>query len=87
MQGFPGQVQASVTYTLSPENELIVDFAATASSPDPPPDGIITPFSPSQHSYFNLDGPGTGKTVLEHEVFINACALITKAPGWGAMAP
>ena len=62
-QGFPGTVEASVTYTLTANNEVIINFYATTDK--------TTPISMTQHSYFNLDVPGTNKTILEHDLFIN----------------
>ena len=53
----------TVTYNLTDANELITDFEARSDA--------ATPISMVQHSYFNLDGPGTGKTVLDHQLFIN----------------
>lgn len=65
LQGFPGRVDASVKYTLTPYNEVVIEFEATSDAP--------TPINMAQHSYFNLDAPGTNKTVLDHLVFINGC--------------
>ena len=62
-QGFPSTVYASVTYTLTPTNEVIIDFEATS-------DGA-TPINMAQHSYFNLEEPSTNKTILDHLVYIN----------------
>ena len=49
-EGYPGAVQARVTYTLTNRNEIIVDYHATADRP--------TVINLSQHSYFNLAGQG-----------------------------
>ena len=55
-QGFPGAVDASVTYTLeSTTNTLTAVMEATSDAP--------TPLNLAQHSYFNLNGQGNG-TVL-----------------------
>src|SRR5207245_10558289 len=51
-QGFPGTLRARVTYTLTPADELIVDYAATTDQ--------ATPVNLSQHTYFNLAGEGHG---------------------------
>jgi aldose 1-epimerase len=56
-EGYPGHLQATVTYTLTEENELILDYSAKTSH--------ITPYSPTNHSYFNLSGEGT-KNIDEH---------------------
>ena len=62
-EGYPGTLDASVTYTLTPRNELIVDYAATADHP--------TPINLTQHSYFNLSGEGHGD-ILRHHLTIDA---------------
>ena len=62
-EGYPGQVRVSVTYTLTPRNELAVDYSATADRP--------TPVNLSQHSYFNLAGEGSGD-ILQHVLTIRA---------------
>jgi len=61
-EGFPGNVQLSVTYTLTPTNELITEMEATTDK--------ATPLSLAQHSYFNLAGHGSG-TVLNHTLTIH----------------
>jgi aldose 1-epimerase len=61
-EGYPGALQARVTYTLTDRHELIVDYTATADRP--------TPVNLTQHSYFNLTG--VTRDVLDHEVTINA---------------
>jgi aldose 1-epimerase len=62
-QGFPGRVQASVTYHWTDAFELIVTYEATTTRP--------TVLSLTQHSYFNLAGAGNGD-VMEHRLQINA---------------
>jgi len=60
-EGYPGTVEAAVNYTLTADNTLIVETTATTDR--------ATPFSLTQHSYFNLAGAGT---VEDHEVQILA---------------
>src|SRR5579864_4618392 len=62
-EGFPGNLKIRVTYALTDENELVVDYEATTDK--------ATPINVTQHSYFDLAGEGTGD-VLNHEVMINA---------------
>jgi aldose 1-epimerase len=62
-EGFPGNLKMKVTYTLTEENELVIDYEATTDK--------ATPLNVSQHSYFNLAGEGTGD-ILNTEMMINA---------------
>jgi len=62
-EGFPGNLKIEVTYTLTDNNELVIDYEATTDK--------ATPLNVSQHSYFNLKGAGNGD-ILDHEVMINA---------------
>jgi aldose 1-epimerase len=62
-EGYPGTLQAQVTYTLTDANELIVDYLATTDRP--------TPVNLTQHSYFNLAGP-RNVDILDHELFLAA---------------
>ncbi len=62
-EGFPGNLTATVTYTLTDNNELRVTYAATTDK--------ATPVNLAHHSYFNLAGPAAGD-VLGHEVTLFA---------------
>jgi aldose 1-epimerase len=61
-EGYPGNLDVSVTYTLNNANELVIEFTATADK--------ATPVNLTNHAYWNLSG-GTG-TILEHEMTIQA---------------
>lgn len=60
-EGYPGTLNAEARFTLTDQNELMVDFRATTDRP--------TPVNLTQHPYFNLAGTGD---VLEHMLWINA---------------
>ena len=62
-QGYPGNLDTTVTYWLTNDNELRVVYEATTDK--------ATPVNLSQHSYFNLDGEGNGK-ILDHALTLNA---------------
>lgn len=62
-QGYPGEVAAEVTYILSINNHLRIDYLATTTKP--------TPISLTNHSYFNLLGHDSG-SILGHSLQIFA---------------
>lgn len=62
-QGYPGNLDVTVLYTLTQENELRIDYTATTDQP--------TPVNLTHHGYFNLAGPAAGD-VLDHVVWIDA---------------
>jgi len=69
-EGYPGNLDIAITYTLSAQNELIIDSEATTDR--------VTPLSMTQHTYFNLAGEGSG-SVADHEVQILAREYIPAA--------
>ena len=62
-QGYPGNLDVTVTYRLTLEGALVIDYAAETDQP--------TPVSLTQHSYFNLSGDPT-RDVLGHELELHA---------------
>jgi aldose 1-epimerase len=56
-EGYPGRLSTTVTYTLTDNNELVIDFRATTDKP--------TICNLAHHSYFNLAGHNAG-TILDH---------------------
>ena len=62
-EGFPGNLQIEMTYSLTPENEFRIDYSATTDKP--------TVVNLSHHPFFNLKGEGNG-TILDHVMTINA---------------
>jgi aldose 1-epimerase len=62
-EGYPGTVRVRVTYVLTRDGALDVDYAATTDA--------ATPINLTQHSYFNLAGAGVGD-ILGHELELAA---------------
>ena len=65
--GYPGNVKVDVTYTLTNDNELIMDYWAHTDE--------TTPLTLTNHSYFNLTG-NLRDTVHEHHVIINSSQFL-----------
>jgi aldose 1-epimerase len=62
-EGYPGNLDVVVFYSLTAENELRIDYQATTDR--------ATPVNLSNHSYFNLRGPEAGN-ILDHEILLAA---------------
>ena len=60
-EGFPGKLTTVVTYTLTADNTLRIDYRATTDQP--------TPINLTNHAYFNLAGGGDA---VDHVLTLNA---------------
>ena len=67
-EGYPGNLETKVTYTLNNEDELSVSYEATTDKP--------TIVNLTQHSYFNLTAD-FNQDILDHEVVINADSFLS----------
>ena len=62
-EGYPGNLKAKVTYTLTDQSELQIEYQATTDE--------ATPVNLTNHSYFNLASEGNGD-ILKHNLILNA---------------
>jgi len=62
-EGYPGNLNAQVIYTLGSGNSLKIDYTATTDK--------ATPVNLTNHSYFNLSA-GKDSTILDHVLQLNA---------------
>src|SRR6185369_2396316 len=62
-EGYPGNLNVQVLYTLSSDNALKIDYVATTDK--------ATPVNLTNHCYFNLSA-GKDPTIENHELWLNA---------------
>jgi Galactose mutarotase and related enzymes len=62
-QGMPGNLDVSVTYSLTEANELVIEYLAVSDK-----DTIV---NLTNHSYFNLSGHNAG-SILNHKLWMKA---------------
>lgn len=62
-EGYPGNLKLQVLYTLKDNNALLIDYTAVTDQK--------TVVNFTNHSYFNLDGAGSGK-INDQVIMINA---------------
>ncbi|PAP75013.1 aldose epimerase family protein [Rubrivirga marina] len=65
-EGYPGNLDVAVTYTLTDDDRLVIDYEATTDAP--------TVVNLTNHTYFNLTGDPTN-TILDHRLRINSDAF------------
>ncbi|HEX7335462.1 MAG TPA: aldose epimerase family protein [Pyrinomonadaceae bacterium] len=71
-EGYPGNLNTTVVYTLTNNNELKIDYSTTTDKD--------TVTNLTHHSYFNLAGEGNGD-ILNHQVLIKATRFVPTDAG------
>jgi aldose 1-epimerase len=67
-QGYPGEVQATVSYSIDSPGCVLIGFDATTTAP--------CPVSLTSHAYFNLDGDGAGHRIDAQQIAIAAAQVL-----------
>jgi len=62
-QGFPGKLTATVTYKLTEENGIEIEYTAKSDKD--------TVYNPTNHTYFNLNGHASG-SAMGHKLWLKA---------------
>lgn len=71
-EGYPGKLDCTVTYTLTNDNELKIDYKAKTDKP--------TVLNLTNHNYWNLGGTDAG-SILNHELMLNCDEYLEAGPG------
>jgi aldose 1-epimerase len=66
-EGYPGNVHVAVTYTVTNQNEFLIETEAASDR--------TTPLSLTHHSYFNLAGESSG-SIADHRLEIFASEFV-----------
>jgi aldose 1-epimerase len=66
-EGYPGNVDVTVTYSISDDNTFLIESEATSDR--------MTPLNLTHHSYFNLGGEGSG-SIADHRLEIFATEFV-----------
>jgi aldose 1-epimerase len=62
-EGYPGNLEVKVSYRLTEDNALQIDYSATTDK--------ATPINLTNHSYFNLNGAGS-QSIINHHLLIRS---------------
>jgi len=71
-ENYPGTLNATVTYWLTKDNAVKIDYEATTDK-----DTVV---NLTNHAYWNLAGPGAANGILDHELMLNADKYLAVDP-------